>query len=89
MLRLHYPGHVERALVAVVRVGVSHGSGFVGIERAADGSAVVSGPAPIREVKRALDLALPDDGSWTTIAGLCLAVRGVMPNTGEVTRCTG
>lgn len=44
---------------------------------------LVAGTAHIREVSRALDLELPDDGSWTTIAGLVLFLAGRMPRSGE------
>jgi len=32
---------------------------------------------------RALDIRLPDDGAWATIAGLVLALAGRMPTVGE------
>lgn len=44
---------------------------------------LVAGTAHIREVSRALELELPDDGSWTTIAGLVLFLAGRMPRSGE------
>lgn len=50
------------------------------IRREPDGSAIVNGSAPIREVNRELDIELPDEGPWTTVAGLCLARFGRMPN---------
>lgn len=56
------------------------------IERQADGTILVSGSMPVREVNRALDLELPDTRSWTTIAGLCLAVSGRVPTPGETLR---
>jgi putative hemolysin len=54
------------------------------IRKQADGSSVINGATPIREVNRALGIELPDDGAWTTIAGLCLALAGRLPNTGDV-----
>jgi putative hemolysin len=54
------------------------------IEKESDGSALVLGSAPIREVNRELDIELPDDGDWTTIAGLCLALAGRVPVAGDV-----
>jgi putative hemolysin len=54
------------------------------IRKEADGSAVVSGTAPIREINRALGVELPEDGPWTTVAGLYLALTGRIPNSGEV-----
>jgi putative hemolysin len=52
------------------------------ITREPDGSAVVGGMTPIRDVNRALDVDLPEDGSWNTIAGLCLALAGRFPEPG-------
>jgi putative hemolysin len=49
-----------------------------------DGSALVNGTTPIREVNRALGIELPDDGDWTTLAGLCLALAGTIPVNGRV-----
>jgi len=49
-----------------------------------DGSALVSGTTPIRELNRALDLELPTEGEWTTIAGLCLTLAGRVPVAGEM-----
>jgi len=54
------------------------------IRKEADGSAVVSGTAPIREINRALGIELPEDGPWTTVAGLYLALTGRIPNSGEM-----
>jgi putative hemolysin len=48
-----------------------------------DGSLLVNGLAKIRDVNRELDVELPDDGSWSTIAGLVLALAGRLPAVGE------
>jgi putative hemolysin len=48
-----------------------------------DGSALVDGLTPIREINRALKLELSSDGSWTTVAGLVLAVAERIPAAGE------
>jgi putative hemolysin len=53
------------------------------IVRASDGSALVEGMTPIRDVNRALEIELPEDGDWTTIAGLTLSVAGRVPATGQ------
>lgn len=53
------------------------------IRPAGPDAALVAGTAHIREVSRALDIELPDDGSWTTIAGLVLALAGRLPRSGE------
>jgi putative hemolysin len=51
------------------------------IQREADGTAIVRGLAPIREVNRALDLDL-EEGDWTTVAGLCAGLAGKIPERG-------
>jgi putative hemolysin len=53
------------------------------IAREANGTAVVSGSAPVREINRALGLDLPDQGDWTTVAGLYLASAGKIPDPGD------
>jgi putative hemolysin len=45
---------------------------------------VVLGSSTIRDVSRALDLELPDDGPYTTVAGLSIALAGRIPAIGEV-----
>jgi putative hemolysin len=46
------------------------------------GTALVRGDAPIREVNRALDLDLPEGEGFTTVAGLCIALAGSLPERG-------
>jgi len=53
------------------------------IRREPAGTALVSGAAPIRDVNRELDLGLPEEDSWSTVAGLCLALAGRIPSAGE------
>lgn len=48
-----------------------------------DGSFLVQGDAPVRDVNRALDLDLPESAAWSTIAGLCLSLAGRIPKAGE------
>jgi CBS domain containing-hemolysin-like protein len=50
------------------------------------GAALVRGDAPIREVNRALALDLPEGEGYTTIAGLCIAVAGSVPERGTRVR---
>jgi putative hemolysin len=47
-----------------------------------DGSAVVRGDAPIREVNRTLDLDLEEGEGFTTIAGLSIELAGGIPPKG-------
>jgi putative hemolysin len=53
------------------------------VKKQPDGSVIVSGSTPIRQLNRELGMELPDDGAWTTLAGLCLARFERMPNVGE------
>jgi putative hemolysin len=51
--------------------------------REPDGSVVVLGTVAVRDVNRSLGFELPDDGEWSTIAGLCLALAARIPAVGE------
>ena len=51
-------------------------------QREPGGTSLARGDAPIREVNRALDLELPEGDGFTTIAGLCIALAGAMPERG-------
>lgn len=51
-----------------------------------DGAFIVDGQAPVRKVNRELDLELPEGEGWSTIAGLCIELRGRIPQVGEVLR---
>ncbi len=53
------------------------------IRREPSGAAVVNGTVSVRDVNRALDLELPEDAEWSTIAGLCIALAGRIPQAGE------
>ena len=46
------------------------------------GTALVRGDAPIRELNRALDLDLPEGDGYSTVAGLCIALAGTVPERG-------
>jgi putative hemolysin len=48
-----------------------------------DGSVVVMGDVPVRDVNRELELELPESEEWTTIAGLCLSLAGRIPRPGQ------
>jgi putative hemolysin len=50
------------------------------VERQPDGSAIVRGDAPVREVNRELGLELVEAEGATTIAGLCGKLGGGIPN---------
>jgi putative hemolysin len=51
-------------------------------QRETDGAALVRGEAPIREVNRALSLDLPEGEDYSTVAGLCIALAGAVPERG-------
>lgn len=48
----------------------------------ADGSALVLGTMPVREVNRVLGLKLPESSSFSTLAGLCIHLAGRIPEQG-------
>jgi len=52
------------------------------VRKTKDGSAIVLGSVPIRDVNRALDLGLPEGDLWTTLAGYCIALAGRIPESG-------
>jgi len=52
------------------------------IRREPSGSAVVRGDVPVREVNRALGLALPEGEGYTSVGGLCVALAGSVPERG-------
>jgi putative hemolysin len=54
------------------------------IKKERGGTAVVNGATPIREINRALGVELPEEGDYTTVAGLSLALAGKVPTNGEV-----
>jgi putative hemolysin len=64
-------------------VSEHHGRPPAPIEREPGGSALVWGRVPVREVNRVLDLELPEEGDWTTIAGLCNALATHIATSGE------
>jgi putative hemolysin len=47
-----------------------------------DGTALVRGDAPVREVNRGLSLDLPEGEGYGTVAGLCIAIAGEVPGPG-------
>jgi len=47
------------------------------------GSTLVQGNVPIRDINRSLRIELPEDGGFTTIGGLCMALAGRMPKSGD------
>jgi putative hemolysin len=51
-------------------------------QREPGGTALVRGDAPVREVNRALGLDLPEGEGYTTLAGVCIALAGDVPERG-------
>jgi putative hemolysin len=58
----------------------------VGIQAEADGSHLVLGTAPVRDVNRGLDLRLPESDDFATIGGLVTSIAGRIPQRGELIR---
>jgi putative hemolysin len=56
------------------------------IQRDPDGTAVVRGDVPIRELNRELKLDLPEGPSFSTVGGLCMSLAEGVPRPGEVLR---
>jgi putative hemolysin len=51
-------------------------------QREADGSVLVRGDALVRELNRALGIALPEGDDYSTVGGLCVALAGAVPEPG-------
>ncbi|WP_093525841.1 hemolysin family protein [Stigmatella erecta] len=49
------------------------------LRREADGTMLVDGTAPIRDVNRELGFELPEGDSWSTVGGLCMSLAGAIP----------
>lgn len=52
------------------------------VRKEPSGAAVVRGDTPIRDVNRELSIDLPEGADYTTIAGLCIALAGAVPERG-------
>lgn len=63
----------------VGEIADEHDVDMQGVKQEADGSVVVDGSVPIRDLNRALDWALPDDEA-TTIAGLVIHETQTIPD---------
>ncbi|MBI5536452.1 MAG: HlyC/CorC family transporter [Deltaproteobacteria bacterium] len=59
------------------------------IKKELDGSAIVAGTTPIRDVNRELGIELPEGETWSTLAGLVLELSGRVPVTGESIQSEG
>jgi Mg2+/Co2+ transporter CorB len=59
-----------------------HDVDIQGVQHQADGSIIVDGAVPIRDLNRALDWSLPDDEA-TTIAGLVIHEARTIPEQGQ------
>jgi putative hemolysin len=49
-----------------------------------DGSWILQADIPIRRLNRELDIEIPEDDGWSTLAGYCLALAGRVPEVGDV-----
>lgn len=55
-----------------------------GVLEQPDGSLLVRGDVPVRELNRDRHLDLPEGETWSTLAGLCLELSGRIPQPGTV-----
>jgi len=53
------------------------------------GAAMVRGDVAVRDLNRALGLDLPEEGDFTTVAGLCIALAAGIPEAGTRLRAGG
>jgi CBS domain containing-hemolysin-like protein len=53
------------------------------ITELADGTFMLDGMLAVRDMNRRFDLQIPEDGSYTTVAGFFLALSGHLPGQGE------
>jgi putative hemolysin len=49
------------------------------VRREPDGTALVQGTVPIRDINRELAIELPEGDGWSTVAGLCIHLAGWIP----------
>jgi CBS domain containing-hemolysin-like protein len=59
------------------------------IQKEADDTYLLSGMLTVRDANRQLHLDLPEDGSYTTLAGFLMAQAGRLPNEGEAIEYLG
>jgi putative hemolysin len=52
------------------------------VKREASGTPLVRGDMPIRDVNRELGIDLAEGDDYTTVAGLCIALAGAVPERG-------
>ena len=60
-----------------------HDTGYTGIRPQPDGSVMVDGAVPVRDINRLFDWNLPDEEA-TTVAGLVIHESRAIPETGQV-----
>lgn len=52
------------------------------MRREPDGTLWLNGTAPVRDVNRAYDLELPEEGDWSSVGGMCVGLLGAIPHAG-------
>ena len=58
------------------------------MHREGDGSVLVQGSVPLRDVNRELHLRLDEGDTWSTVGGLCISLAGRIPEAGNTLTCT-
>lgn len=66
--------------------GEIHAAAPAWVHKEADGSVVVRGDVPIRELNREFGLHLPEGPAFTTVGGLCMSLASGVPKPGDVLR---
>jgi putative hemolysin len=66
----------------VDEVSVEHTRPRAQMDVESSGAIVVNGDMPVRDLNRAHGLELPESEAWSTVAGLCLDLAGVIPAAG-------
>ncbi|WP_438002411.1 hemolysin family protein [Sorangium sp. So ce185] len=77
---------VEELVGEIFAENEAHALPTEGIRREPDGSALVPGDMPVHELSRQLEIELPDDARWSTVAGLCMGLARRIPAPGDVLR---
>jgi putative hemolysin len=88
----HFEGLVTPSDILEAIAGVFHsdsaGREPYAVERE-DGSWLLAGAMPADEMADVLDIALPEDGDYQTVAGFILALMHHIPATGEAIEALG
>jgi len=74
---------LHESIVEAAKVGTLDPRPSIAIQKTAEGTLIVDGAVPVRDVNRELEVELPESDDWSTVAGLCIALAGRIPQAGE------